>query len=103
MKQPNPKITELRQKVINFLSAWHKGFIIDYWWRKKYGVAFGSKEHREMNFIDMLIEYQEELNVKLARERAERIENDIPDSEPMTQREIDDEYENLDLEQFNNN
>ena len=94
--------TDLRRKVISFLNEWHNGFIIDYWWRKKYNVAFGSPAHREMNFIDMLIEYQEEVGLKQARRRAERVETDIPNSEPMTQQEIDEEYENLDLSQFDN-
>ena len=52
--------------------------------------------------IDMLIEYQEEVGLKQARRRAERVETDIPNSEPMTQQEIDEEYENLDLSQFDN-
>ena len=51
------------EKVNHFLINWHK-FTFDYWWRKKYNIAFGSPQHREMNFIDMFIEYKEEVLFK---------------------------------------
>lgn len=39
---------------------WNIDFPIDRWWRKFHSVAFNSKSHREMSFIDMFIEWQEE-------------------------------------------
>jgi hypothetical protein len=35
-------------------------FPYDRWWRKKYTIAFNSPLHRESNFIDQLIEYEED-------------------------------------------
>lgn len=102
----------LKKKVNNFIFDWHR-FTIDFWWRKRYHVPFGSKQHREMNFIDMLIEYQEELliNKSLTEYDAdeEEIENEIlgltDNSEKkvvkLSESQIDEDFENLDLEQFN--
>ena len=52
-EQPN-----VEKEIEHYIFNWHS-FPIDYWWRKKYNVPFGSRQHREQNFIDMLIEYQE--------------------------------------------
>ena len=70
----NQKANALRTEVSNFLTRWHNDFILDYWWRKKHDVAFGSAAHREMNFIDMFIEYQEEVIIKRAQLNEQRKE-----------------------------
>ena len=85
-------------------------FPIDYWWRKKYKVPFGSKAHREMNFIDMLIEYQEDLMVikstedtyedEMENEELGLNDNSAKRTVPLTNKEIDEDYNSLDLEQF---
>ena len=71
---------------------------------------FGSQQHRSMNFIDMLIEYREEIVVNRVRreyqERQEYLANKELGLESdskvmkMSKEEIDDEYENLDLTKF---
>ena len=107
MKQSqNQKVNVLRTEISNFLTEWHNDFILDYWWRKKHGIAFGSAAHREMNFIDMFIEYQEEVIIKRAQLKAQRKEEEdwlgkerLENMVQMTQSEIDDDYENLDLEE----
>ncbi len=38
---------------------WNAKFPVDLWWREKHGIPFGSKRHRNANFIDMLFEYVE--------------------------------------------
>lgn len=69
-------------------------FPIDYWWRKKYNVPFGSKAHREMNFIDMLIEYQETLvMIRGSYSDEETVEE-------INQQEIDDDYDNIDIDKI---
>ena len=55
MIQQNKNNDDLRKSVDDFVNRWHSGFILDYWWRRKHNVAFGSPEHRRMNFIDMYI------------------------------------------------
>ena len=43
-----------------FISVWNTKFPIDYWWRKKHNIPFGSKKHNEMSLIDMRLEYEED-------------------------------------------
>ncbi|NCB03803.1 MAG: hypothetical protein EOM67_16850, partial [Spirochaetia bacterium] len=40
---------------------WNIDFPIDRWWRKLHDVSFNSERHREISFIDMFIEWQEEV------------------------------------------
>ena len=100
MNPSNQKTSELRQKVINFIATWHSGFILDYWWRKKYNVPFGSLKHRSMNFIDMYIEYQEEIEIKNLREKKKKSEEEFDENIHVSQEEIDEDYEKLNLEEF---
>lgn len=39
---------------------WNIDFPVDRWWRKTHNVAFNSERHREVSFIDMYIEWEEE-------------------------------------------
>lgn len=103
----NQKANALRTEVSNFLTRWHNDFILDYWWRKKHDVAFGSAAHREMNFIDMFIEYQEEVIIKRAQLKEQRKEEEdwlgkerLENMVQMSQQEIDDDYENIDIENY---
>lgn len=91
------KQNELRLAVNRFLDGWHSRFVLDYWWRKKYKVPFGSEQHRQMSFIDMYIEYIEDVKIRKYQERLENEKSGIGD---MTQEEIDDDYENLNLANF---
>ena len=75
--------------------------------RKKHDVAFGSAAHREMNFIDMFIEYQEEVIIKRAQLNEQRKEEEdwlgkerLENMVQMSQQEIDDDYENIDIENY---
>lgn len=99
----------LKEKVNNFIFDWHR-FPIDFWWREKYKIPFGSIQHREMNFIDMLIEYQEELLLnKILNNFEEENEDEslglVDETEKkvvkLSSEEIDKDFEDLDLEQFN--
>lgn len=96
------KKNSVNEEVDHFIFRWHE-FPIDYWWRKKYNVPFGSSRHREMNFIDMFIEWREDLIMNKSIENKE--DNDYERDEnvvKMTDEEIDDAYENLNLEEFDN-
>ena len=103
----------LANSVDRFLFRWHD-FLFDYWWRKRHGVAFGSSAHREMSFIDMYIEWREDMMITRTLEKQDAEEDgwtqedyanvglssgDGPEVR-LTQKEIDEDYENLDLEQF---
>lgn len=107
MKQSNPKPTELREKVTNFINNWHRKFLLDLWWRRKYNVPFGSSAHKEMNFIDMLTEYQEEFIIKKAKDdynKKDEMEFKEEDERivHVSKEEIDEDYKNINLEDFNN-
>lgn len=100
--KPNNNI---KDEIKRFIFNWHE-FPFDYWWRKRYNIPFGSSQHREMNFIDMYIEYQEELLLK-EKIYEEDIEEDIDlginngkEVVKLSKQEIDDDYNNLDLSQF---
>lgn len=101
MNQLNNRNQELNQTVSNFLHRWHSDFLLDYWWRKKHNVAFGSPEHRAMNFIDMLIEYKEDEELRRMKEKIEKEEWEDVGGVKVSQEEIDSDYESLDLQQFN--
>lgn len=100
-----------QEEIDKFIFKWHD-FPFDYWWRKKYKIPFGSQAHREMNFIDMYIEYREEFLLNKAIEEYDKSVSDREDEElglkdgsekrviKMTKQEIDDDFENLDLSQF---
>lgn len=55
-----------------------------------------------MNFIDMYIEYQEEIEIKNLREKAKKSEEEYDENIHVSQEEIDEDYEKLNLEEFNN-
>lgn len=71
--------------VKNFLIAWNNSFPLDLWFRQKYNIPFNSSKHREVNFIDVLLEYEEE---KLIKEygKAEEQNKDYRDKFQVTGR-----------------
>lgn len=96
------KQSNFNEDIKRFVFAWNQ-FFIDYWWRKKYNIPFGSKQHREMSFIDMAIEYKEALEMTKALKQAEIDEVSVGseyNGVRLTQEEIDEDYDNLDLAQF---
>jgi predicted HAD superfamily phosphohydrolase len=80
----------------DFITHWHTQFLIDFWWRKKYGIPFGSARHREMSLIDMAIEYEEDREIR----NMHREVSDVDGGEHLTKQEIDEDYDTLDLSQF---
>lgn len=93
----------LKNKVDRFLFSWHQ-FPIDYWWRKKYKVPFGSPQHRAMNFIDMFIEFQEEADINRVIYNADEEFDELGIKNERTVRltdeEINNDFDELDLSQF---
>lgn len=94
----------IKNEIKRFIFNWHE-FPFDYWWRKRYNIPFGSPMHREMNFIDMYIEYQEEsllTEIIYKEDIEEDIDLGINENEivKMSKQEIDEDYDNLDLSKF---
>ena len=96
----------VKDEIKNFIFDWHE-FPLDYWWRKKYNIPFGSQQHRSMSFIDMYVEYQEELLLRESEIISDEQENeeigfnnDKENVVNLSKKEIDEEYDNLDLSDF---
>jgi hypothetical protein len=96
-------MNNLKLNVRRFILDWNKKFPIDLWWRMKYNIPFGSPKHREISFIDQLIDYEES---KMLEER----EKPKPKSEDLeyekfgiSQETLDEEFDKLDLENLNDN
>lgn len=61
----------------DFIYKWNKNFPFDYFWRKKYNIAFNSPQHREMNLIDIKIDILEEKIIKEAVEITNKAKEDF--------------------------
>ena len=60
------QVLTLTQRIKLFIQIWDMEFPIDYWWRKKYNVPFGSPTHKAMTFIEMKIDHEEDKIAKRA-------------------------------------
>lgn len=113
MDNQNP----LEQYAQGFVRDWLAQNPVDYFWRKKYNVPFGSRAHREMTLVDMVIDLEEEKFVRSLRENAENnVSEDefeglsLGDLQPANQsgkqiiklskKEVEAEYESLNLDEF---
>jgi len=86
----------------NFIYEWNHKFPIDRWWRQKYKVAFNSSIHRELSFIDMKIEWEEDRlfdkisdDIKYVPNIGEFLKDNI---DVRTEEEMDIDFQN----EFNN-
>lgn len=100
----------LKADLKDFLIDWNNKYPIDFWWRKKYNIPFGSKAHLEANFLDMYADFIEEKMMNDFVKKKERLPDDefdelYPDAikkvVKMSKEEVDDEFANLNLEDFN--
>lgn len=96
----------LKEQVHAFIVNWNKQWPIDYWWRKKYNVPFGSETHRKANFIQMYYEYYEEkiLRKWYSNEKDEENESTLYETKQgkkMSAQEIDRDFDNIDLSRYN--
>jgi len=91
-----------------FVVFWNKLCPIDKWWRDKHNVIFNSLSHREVSFIDMYIEYCEDLffyEEKNKRVKEKGLEY-IPGSGnfmkevKLTKEELDQIFEEIDLDKI---
>lgn len=80
---------------MNFLIQWNR-LLLDYWWRKKYKVPFGSSLHREINLLDVLYEYNEEITIKKLLNKID--ESNEANGQP--QFEIDEDYDSINLDNY---
>jgi len=79
---------------------WNNALPIDLWWRKQCKVSWGSKEHRATSFFIQFWEWIESKSIKEAISKKDEMEIDeLSDNKiiSMSQEEIDNEFENLDI------
>ncbi len=105
---PLPKISDLSRSILH----WNARYPLDFWWRRKYNVPYGSEKHRAMTHFDMMFDYLETREVE--RWKKQRRDNDlqldvaslgqdvIPGKEvvKLSKKDIDQEFDTLDLSQF---
>ncbi|MCK9543794.1 MAG: hypothetical protein M0R03_17380 [Novosphingobium sp.] len=48
------------EQVRDFVKKWNSIHPLDLWWRKKHNVAFMSKRHKSISFLDQIFEYYED-------------------------------------------
>jgi len=95
----------MENKVKNQVISWNNRFPIDLWWRKKHNIAFMSKQHRSISFLDQLFEYEEDrlYNEAVNQELKEKGLIHEEDTRPHEERILDmkNEFEEFLREQEN--
>lgn len=94
------KKISLNESLQKSIVYWNNKYPFDYIWRKKYGVAFGSKKHRQTSFLDMVFDIKEQILFDNIAREAEVMRNSKI-SKPDTIL-TDEEFDNIDISQFNN-
>lgn len=59
-------MSSLKKQIEDFVFRWNSKFVLDRWWRTKYGVPFGSEQHKSTSFIDMRIQWEEDRLMQLS-------------------------------------
>lgn len=83
----------LTTDIRNFIINWNNKFPIDYWWRKKYNIPFGSIDHKNMSMIDMKIDHEE--SKMIARLQMKKITNqeDVDEGDKLPPLTVEEENE----------
>lgn len=99
-----------QEELEHFIIKWNNANPLDYFWRKKYNIAFGSEEHKRVNFLDQAIDYHEERLMKKHRENLTKLQDKEDDTllgleadkelVNMSESSIDKEFEDLNIEDF---
>lgn len=107
--------TRSNKNIKEFLIYWNNMFPLDYWYRKKFNIRFNSEEHKKSNFIDIKIEFEEEIlfdKVRKSKEewkvkgleynsgkylRSNKVEVKLED---FTEEQIEDWYNSIDIDKL---
>ena len=91
------------------IHSWNSTFPFDYIFRQKYNIPFGSKTHLEMSFFDMKFDIAEEKFMdyirsrnKFAKEYKGQLLKDKTVNVEVRKELEKQEFEDLDLSQFDN-
>lgn len=96
-----------------FIIDWNEKFPLDKWWRDKYKIPFNSKQHREISYYDIFLEWFEEnvynnyINNMIEKEQLQESYKkegtwfkDIVDEQKET--ELIEKFDNIDFSAFDN-
>lgn len=84
------------KKIRDFITKWDSEHPIDFWYRRKFNIPFGSPEHLATTFIDQQIWHEEQELVKRITERPEDGVIDSSNEVILSQEEIDEKFDNMD-------
>jgi len=68
--------------VKSFIINWNYRYPLDFWWRKKYSIPFGSKEHLDAKQFDIIVEFFENKMMNESSEKNDDISDDFNILEP---------------------
>ena len=103
---------KLKKEVTSYIINWNSLYPIDFWWRKKYDIPFGSEQHKQATFIQMFFDYEEEkMMSKIINKKSKEDDESGFDFEKaqeksgvgkkMSQAQIDDDFDKIDLSSYN--
>lgn len=97
-----PKSNKLRDEIRCFVIKWNNDFPIDRWWRNKHNVAFGSQRHKEVDFIQMFLEYEEDIMVSnLSKPSTEETFDFLShQGKKISKKQIDEDFDNFDISEM---
>lgn len=75
----------------------------DFWFRKKYKIPFGSKEHKKCNFINQVLDYIEDNMIRSHINQKDKDEySDLEDENiiHLDQEQIEEDFEDLNFEDY---
>ena len=91
-----------------FALKWNSQNPIDYAWRKTFNIPFGSESHLQVDFLDQQVWYEEDKLIKEIEENPDvqfdsegRVIIPVGDGFGMTQAEIDNEFDDMDIDALN--
>lgn len=90
----------------SFIRWWNVTYPIDRWWREKHKVPFNSARHRSITFIDMKLEYEEDVMYRELSKEQEKVTytpgtgNWLQKRKfvPVTQSEVDDLFDKFNID-----
>lgn len=84
----------LKNEIRNFILNWNNKYPIDLWWRKKHNIPFGSKIHKDISFLEMFIEYEEDFIMNEPQILEER-------KKVKETKENNEEFDNFNIDEYN--
>lgn len=99
-----------KDEVRHFVKWWSFNFPLDIWYRRRFDIRFNSDEHRKLNLIDMMFEFEELVIYQEAvfedAEEKKRVEYFDETGRWLYQEEyssavVDEAFDNLDISKLN--